>query len=287
MADPGDIRARDLAADSLVRCRTFLAAAQDRLLWGGCDPVKGFDPLTYNLTEFEPLVWLRLYASTIMLASAHEIRKEGPYTILEMKAKFRSKLDPGEYPYPFWHSAKKWQAYLNLKSLAVVFQDDRIVAAYRIASESITAAEQRPWDGQWHWEDANGQEQPRVALFSYMFSADNPHRAQVEQAYRTLEAQFRAQTCTACHAPDNKGKSKALLMLNYPNQSLVSRHKLVQVLMENQMPPADEENGHPAGIPDKAKRDEIVKLARRFAAEADAAVGYQKAHDLSREPNRN
>lgn len=282
MADAADAHARDLASKRLANCESFRSAVGERVLWGGCDPVKGFDPRTYTLTEFEPLVWLKLYASTIMFTGEHEIRQEGPYSVLEMKAKFRSNLDVGDYPYPFWHSPKKWQAYLDLVSLVVVFERDKIIATYRLAnSDPAKAAAERPWDGKWHWIDARGQEQPRVALFSYMFGDDNPYREGVDHAYRQLEAKVRAQNCTACHAPDNKGKARALLMLNFPNQSLIARHKLVHVLESNEMPPEDINKHQSAGIADITARKDLVQLAKAFVKEADAAIAYESSRKSS------
>lgn len=38
-ANPGDARARDLAAARLASCEDFLSAVGERLLWGGCEPV--------------------------------------------------------------------------------------------------------------------------------------------------------------------------------------------------------------------------------------------------------
>lgn len=276
IADPGDARARDAAAARLVECRDFLASVGDRLLWGGCEPVKGYDPRTYTLTEFDPLVWLKLYGSTFMFTGEHEVKTQGPFSILELKAKFRSKLDPGDYPYPFWHSHQKWQAYLNLNSLCVVFRDDRIVAVYRMATSGpAVAPDERKWDGRWHWTDATGSEQPRVALFSYMFGADNPHRAAVDEAYRRLEKGFRARECTACHAPDNAGKAKSLLLLNYPNQALLSRRTLLRALENNEMPPEDTARQKPAGIADDAQRAELIEMAKTFVREADAAFALE------------
>jgi hypothetical protein len=133
LADPADARARDAAAAKLVECRDFLSAVGGRLLWGGCEPVQGYDPTTYSLTEFDPLVWLKLYGSTLMFTGEHEVKTAGPFSVLELKARFRSHLDPGDYPYPFWHSAEKWQAYLDLASLCVVFQDEKIIAVYGVA----------------------------------------------------------------------------------------------------------------------------------------------------------
>ncbi len=278
IADPGDARARDDASLKLAGCRDFIAATGDRVLWGGCDPVKGFDPKTYTLTEFDPLVWLKLYASTIMFTGEHVVRTEGPFSVLEMKAKFRSNLDPGDYPYPFWHSAKKWQAYLDLVSLCLVFEGDKIVATYRVAkSDPAKPPVPREWDGKWRWTDADGKAQPRVTLFSYLFAADNPHRAGVDVAYRRLEERFRAQDCNSCHAPGNAAKAKELLLLNFPNQSLVSRHKLVQILTEKKMPPEDTEKNHPAGIAEEAVRTELIQLAKTFVEAADAAMAFESS----------
>lgn len=240
--------------------------------------MKGYDPSTYSLTEFDPLVWLKLYGSTLMFTGEHEVKTSGPFSVLEMKAKFRSNLDPGDYPYPFWHSPKKWQAYLDLTSLCVIFRDDKIIAVYRVAESGPTKPPaEREWDGKWQWTDAAGNQQPRVALFAYMFGADNPHRASVDEAYRRLEARFRSNDCTSCHSPDNAGKAKTLLLLNYPNQSLLARHTLLQTLENNEMPPEDAAQNLPAGITDDAKRAELIQLAQTFVTEADAAVAFESS----------
>jgi len=288
IADPGDARARDAAAAKLVGCMDFRSAVGEKIIWGGYDPAKGYDPKSYLLTEFEPLVWLKIYASLIMFTGEHDVRKEGPYTVLEMKAKFRSKLDAGDYPYPFWHTQKKWRDYVDLDSVNIVFQGKKIVAAYRLAkSEPTKPVAERSFDGIWFWTDANGNQQPRVSLFSYMFGADNPHRTSVDEAYRKFEARFRAQNCNECHAPDNKGKSKELLMLIYPNQSLIGRHKLVQTLKDNKMPPEDVEKHHPAGIADKAIRTELIRLAQTFVKEADAAVAFESSRKVATPDRKN
>jgi hypothetical protein len=278
LADPGDARARDLAATKLVECQDFLTAVGERLLWGGCEPVKGYDPKTYSLTEFDPLVWLKLYGSTLMFTGEYEVKPSGPFSVLELKAKFRSNLDPGDYPYPFWHSPKKWQAYLDLASLCAVFREDKIVAVYRVANSDPTKpSTERKWDGKWLWTDASGNQQPRVALFAYMFGPDNPYRDGVDKAYRRLEKQFRAHDCASCHAPDNAGKAKALLLLNYPNQSLLARRTLLQTLENNEMPPEDAAKHKAAGIADEAQRAALIQLAKIFVKEADAAVAFESS----------
>lgn len=277
-ADPGDARARDLAASRLAGCGAFLAATGDRLLWGGCEPVKGYDPGTYSLTELDPLVWLKLYGSMLMFSGQYEIKPSGRFTVLELQATFRGNLDPGEYPYPFWHSPRKWQAYVDLRSLCVVFKEDKVVAVYRVAEpEGASPAAERKWDGAWRWTDAAGNPQPRVALFSYLFSGDNPHRAGVDDAYRRLEKELRAHECTTCHAPNNAGKAKALLLLTHPNQSLLARRSLLRTLENNEMPPADDAGHTAVGVGDAEERAELIELARSFVREADAAFAFESA----------
>jgi hypothetical protein len=278
-ADPADVGARDAAAARLARCTALLDATGERVLWGGFDAAKGCDLDHYDLTEFSPFVWAKIYLSTFTFAGPHSVRQEGRYTALEVPARFRGGLDPGDYPYPFWHSAQKWQAYVDTRSVVFVFDRERLVGALRKAdpgSDTATATA-RPWDGHWRWADAEGHEQPRVALFSYLFSRDNPSLRGVDDAYRKLEAAFRSQNCISCHAPDNVAKAHPLTLLNYPNQALAARHTLVEALRRNRMPPADVLTGVEAGIADESARQDLLRLAEEFEREAEAALSYERS----------
>ena len=277
IADPTDARERDAAAERLARLTVLLDHTAEQILWGGFDAEKGFDLGKYRLTEFSPTVYAKLYLSTFTFPGGYQIRSEGKYTVLEVETRFRAGLDPGDYPYPFWHSPQKWQAYVNTKSLVFVFENDRIVAAFRVAAAPGNALEPKPWDGRWHWTDATGHEQPRVTLFSYLMSADNPSLTKLDGAYRKLEAAFRAQNCIGCHAPDNIAQASTLTLLNYPNQALVARHDLVEVLRRNRMPPADVKAGVDAGISDETARQELLGLAEEFEREAEAALAHESA----------
>src|SRR5262245_12068180 len=53
-ADPADPRARDAAAEKLSHLRTLLDSAGERVLWGGFDAAKGYDPAAYRPTAFSP-----------------------------------------------------------------------------------------------------------------------------------------------------------------------------------------------------------------------------------------
>jgi hypothetical protein len=291
-ADPADAKARDAAGERLARLDDLVGSAGERLLWGGFDPSLGYDPKAQRLTAFNPLVWAKVYLSTFMFAGPYQVRREGRFTLLEIGAAFRAGLDSGDYPYPFWHSAQKWQAYLDTRSLILVFEGDRLIATYRRsagptaplprgaapeAARPAASAAPRAWDGRFRWTAPDGGERPRVALFTYLLSADNPALGRLDHAYRTLEESFRRHHCVSCHAPDNQARANPLLLLDYPNQALAARHSLITVLRGNQMPPADPVAGHEAGLADAGVRQELLVLAEQFEREADAALAFEAA----------
>lgn len=290
MADPSDPRARDEAAERLAACTELLEAAGGRILWGGWHPDQGYDPDAYRLTEtsrddffqlteFYPLVWAKLYLSTFMFPGTYEIHQEGRLTVLSLDAKFRSELDAGEYPYPFWHSPNKWTAYVNCEKVLMIFEPGRLVASMRKSPDPVSLRLiKRPWDTKWDWTDSAGQFQPRVALYSYLFSKNNPHVAELDRSYREMANAFRENDCMSCHEPDNRSRINDLLLLNYPNQALIARRTLVAVLEDNQMPPGNRIAQEPTGIQDKAVLDHLIRLARAFERAADAAFAYEKKY---------
>lgn len=277
VVDDSDVAARDQAGEKLAGFGSLLEAAGDKIAWGGYDPARGFDLKAYTLTEFLPIVWARVYLSTFMFPGSHTLRREGKYTVIELPAKFRVGLPPGDYAYPLWHSKEKWEAHVNIESLLLVFERDRLVAALRKSATNPPPIDERLWDGRWRWTDEGGAEQPRVALFTYLFSPGNPMVAALESRYRTLEQAFRNENCTSCHAPDNQGKASRLLLLDFPNQALVGRHELVEVLKENKMPPPNKEEGRHAGIDNEETRQNLIRLARAFESAADSALAYDRA----------
>ena len=70
-----------------------------------------------------------------------------------------------------------------------------------------------------------------------------------------------------CHAADNISQMDQLVLLNYPNQALGSRHDLLRVLQENSMPP-----GEPL---DSQQLQALTSLAQRFAQLGDQALDYE------------
>ncbi len=288
IADPGDVKARDEAAQRLAACNDLLDAAGNRILWGGFNPDQGYDPDAYRLevnsrddyfqlTELNPLVWTKLYLSTFMFPGGFEVREEGRFTVLSMVARFRGTLDAGEYPYPFWHSPNKWTAYMNTDRLVFVFSSGRLVSAMRVSPNPLSLQLiKREWDTHWTWTDEAGHPQPRVTLFSYVFSQDNPHVGGLDESYRALEERFREENCLTCHAPDNRSRLNDLVLLNYPNQALVARRTLVSVLEYNRMPPGNAMAHEPNGIQDDEVLAELIRLARDFERKADAAFAFER-----------
>lgn len=297
IAPAGDAKARDRAADRLSQCKELMECAGARILWGGFNPAQGYDPDNYRLdtlspfdyfqlTEFVPVVWAKLYLSTFMFPGPYTIHKEGRFTVLELDAQFRDGLDPGEYPYPFWHSPNKWTAYVNVQKVMFIFEPGRLIAAMRRSPDPIAIKQiRRPWDTKWLWTDADGNPQPRVALFTYLFSKDNPHVSELDRSYRALEKNFREQDCMMCHEPDNRGRINDLLLLNYPNQALIMRRTLLTILEDNSMPPGDPLTQTAAGVANHRVLDEMKKLAREFERAADAALAFEKTRPATTPPS--
>lgn len=277
VGDPADAKARDIAGEKLAQFELLQNSIDDYILWGGFVPAQGYDPTKSKLTAFNGFVWAKLYLSTFMFTGPYTVSQDGPRTVLEVPVKFRADLDSGDYPYPFWHSAKKWQGYLDAKSVAFVFEKDRLIASFRKpVRDPQQPLAQRPWDGRWSWDDNDAHAQPHVALYSYLLSKDNPHTQTLEKAYRELEQGFRKQECLACHSPDNTALAAKLFMLNYPNQALAGRHELITVLDKNTMPPLDEKTGRVAGMHDDKARADLRSLAKAFEREGDAALEYER-----------
>jgi hypothetical protein len=269
LANPGDERARDLAADRLAQSALLRDAVQDPMLWGGHIPGHSYRPEDNSLTLFNPFVWRRMYVSLFMFTGTYQVERVDDRTILHLPCRFRNALDAGAYPYPFWHSQKKWDNYQRATEVTLVFDNGKIIAGYRSDRQDPTRPNvPRQWDGRWHWTDAAGREMPYVALYTYLFSASNPHVGRLDAAYRALEAEARQHNCVVCHSPTNPVQMNPLRLLNYPNQALSVRHEIIRRLEQNTMPPG--------GTDDDAQRQKLLELAKAFAEVGDQALDYER-----------
>jgi hypothetical protein len=268
LADPSDAAARDRCADALTRLELLKSVMSDPFFWGAQAAGAGYDFAKSNKTDFNPLVWRRMYLSTLMFSGEVRVERAGTRVVIHLPNRFRNALDAGAYPYPFWHSKDKWDSYQRSTELLVFLEGGKLIGALRSAEKaSDRALVDHQWDGRWRWTDDKGDE-PYVSLYSYLFSKDNPHTAKVEAAYRALESEMRGESCTACHSPDNTMKMNPLELFAFPNQALSGRHRIVAQLEANQMPPVE-------GVPDQEERATLLRLARAFAAAGDEALAFE------------
>jgi len=268
------VASRDTCADALTDLPS-LSGLKDPFLWGGQPTGAGAEDLLYDahLTEFNPRVWRRMYLSTFMFEGDATTHVDGDYTIVSVPARFRNTLPAGDYPYPFWHSQNKWTSYERATHLVFVFdRDGKIPVVVRSETQDATRPHnERTFDGIWRWNDGA---EPRVALYSYLFSTDNPHVARLDAAYRALEEGMREHDCTSCHDPSNAAGAKHLELLSYPNQALAGRHDALKQVERMFMPPATP--SATMGITDDAARADLLAKIREFADAGDAALAYDE-----------
>lgn len=275
MSGTGDAQARATCADNLTKLDTLRDSMNEPFFWGGQKAGTGYDYIQSQRTDFNPLVFRRMYLSTFMFTGEYTVEKTDDATVLRIQHRFRSELDVGEYPYPFWHSKDKWDSYLESVDLLFVIKNGKILGALRSEERDATVPMvNHTWDGNWQWMDPGGEVEPYVTLYTYLFSSANPHVTKLDDAYRALEEEMRAHSCQTCHSPDNAGKMNPLELFNYPNQALTARHDLITEFSDNTMPPVNS-MGLPVGVADVAQRDKLKSLAETFAKAADEALSYE------------
>jgi hypothetical protein len=277
MAAADDEQARAQCAANLSENKALAAVMKNPFLWGGQKAGSSYHPEESNMNWFNTFVWRRMYLSLLMFTGDMRIEQTSDgLTVVHMAAMFRNQLDMGSYPYPFWHSQKKWDSYQLAREILVVIQNGKWIGAMRSADQDPS----RPtvahaWSGQWHWEQA-ATPMPYVSLYQYLLSAQNPHAERLDAAYRALSDGLRSQSCMMCHSPDNHAGITPLEFFNYPNQALTARNSIVARLQQNDMPPASNDLGLPVGIPADADRQDLIALANEFKAAGDAALAFER-----------
>jgi hypothetical protein len=275
-AAANDEVARHLCAARLTDDKFVAGVMQEPFLWGGRKPGTSYHPEESPMNKFNVFVWRRMYLSLLMFTGERTIEQTSDgLTVVHLGYQFRNGLDMGSYPYPFWHSKKKWDSYELSKEFLMIFQNGKWVGAMRGADlDPARPHVAHVWSGQWHWE-AGSQQQPYVSLYSYLFSKANPHVERIDTAYRALSEGLRNQSCFMCHSPDNYAQSTKLEFFNYPNQALYARNDIITDLQNNAMPPAANTLGLPKGIASDADRQELLTLARAFKVAGDDALAFE------------
>jgi hypothetical protein len=272
--DPADEAARNDCAGKLTDLGVLRDAMREPFLWGGQAAGAGYR-LDMSTNKFNARVWRRMYLSTYMFGSDYTIEEVAGSTVLHMPVTFRGAMPIGAFPYPFWHSAKKWDSYNYATTVHFIIQNGQVTGALRGSDQDTTRPKTaHTWDGLWHWEQ-DGVQMPYVSIYDYLLSKGNPYTDQLNDTYRALEARMRQNNCQACHAPDNQGNSAQLEFFVYPNQALAGRHDIITQLTKNEMPPKNNTLGLAAGIADPAERNLLISLARDFETTGDKALAWE------------
>src|SRR6516225_8715339 len=111
-----DVAAHAKCADGLSDA-TFIPWSRDGLLFGGDQPNLRISKR--QLTHFKPSIWQFMYLSLFTFTGRQSVDEDpGEHIkVIHIEAYFRNAMPPGEYPYPFWHSADKWNAYETANEL--------------------------------------------------------------------------------------------------------------------------------------------------------------------------
>lgn len=265
--------ARQRCADGLTALGVLRDSLHDPAYWGGQSPGAGYDLSKSRTTQMNALVLRRMYLSVFAFGPEYRIAPSDRGVVLHVATRFYDQLDTGDYPYPFWHSAGKWQSYERSKEILFFIERGEVTAVLRSSEQDPERPHvEHAWDGKWTWQSARGEE-PKNALYTSLFSASNPHVAALDSAYRAFEEAQRKSRCVSCHDPSNFAKASPLELFSYPNQALTGRHDIVRELHANEMPPASADT--PPGITDEAYRKELIGLAERFAALGDEALRFE------------
>jgi hypothetical protein len=273
---PADESARNDCAGKLTELAALRDTMREPFIWGGQTAGAGYR-LDMSTNKFNARVWRRMYLSTFMFGSDYSIEQPPgtDTTVLHIPVTFRGAMPAGAYPYPFWHSAKKWDAYNYSTTVHFIIQNGVVPGALRSADQDTTRPKvAHSWDGLWQWEQ-DGVQMPYVSIYEYLLSKGNPYADTLDSSYRALEARMRQNNCQACHAPDNQGNSAQLEFFVYPNQALAGRHDIITQLTRNEMPPKNNALGLTPGIADPAERDLLIRLARDFESAGDQALAWE------------
>lgn len=252
------------------------------IAWGGDQPDKQIKKkgLTHFSSQVFQTMYLPLYTFTGRWSLAEDKRSHAP--IIRLEAYFRNILPSGDYPYPFWHSADKWNAYetsneirlyLNAKGLAFVVTRDAAGSEERRGA--YTHATTPAFDGDWQWHDASGTLQPHASLFSSRYRQANPHLPALDKSYRSFALRIRDESCMDCHTPANKAEAERLVLLQTPRHAASEIDNVIKAVKAGEMPQDD--IGLRKEIP-AAHRAAVLNAAVAFRDELAQADKWEAGH---------
>ena len=229
-----------------LRNAIFIPFAPDGLLWGGDQPTLRLSKK--QLTHFNSSVFQLMYLSLFTFTGRWSVdtSTQEHVGVLNIEAYFRNALPPGEYPYPFWHSVDKWNAYETANELKFYLNHDGkvfVITRSQGGSEAnrglFSHVTPPAFDGHWQWIDASGQLQPHASLFSNRYSAANPYLLPLDSAYRDFASELRKGSCLDCHAPNNEASMDHLVLLQTPIHASGEIDRVLKAVKSEEMPQDD------------------------------------------------
>jgi hypothetical protein len=271
---------QSLYGDSLLR-----RSLPTILLWGRA---RGQPLKDTPLTQFAPDVFAGLYAPLFMFsgtATVHYDSDERRY-VATLPARFRNRLPPGQFPYPFWHDAAKWSGYQA--TIALRFYLDGDSGQIRVGQfvpgtigDELAADSQRraaAFDGRWLWTDEHGHTQPQVTLFDGLYRPDNPYLAGIDSSYRALALELRVGECSSCHTPDNPRHARRIVLLQTPAHAAGEIKRILRAVRHDDMP--EDELGFEKPLAADAKA-RLLDRATAFDTALTAARDWETRHSPS------
>src|SRR5215831_8001232 len=283
LGDPGDQDALDRCRATLFRDSYLKRSLARIVLWGRPGPAPDTRLKDTTLTQFNGEVLSGLYLPLFMFNGKYRVDydpTEARYRA-RLEGLFRNSLMPGQYPYPFWHDAKKWNDYQRANGITLWIEPHtaKIVVAQFSRQDGADPRLNTPsrippaFDGQWMWVDDTGAPQPKPALFIGLFSPDNPHLEKLQSTYKDLALAMRNSTCNSCHVPDNPEKMKRLVLLQTPVHAAGEIKRVMAAVRESRMPLDD------IGIEkelDAETKATLLKFGAAFESTVNAAYAWEK-----------
>jgi len=229
-----------------LRTASFIPWNRDGILFGG--EQKDLRLSKWPLTHFKPSIFQLMYMSLFTFAGKWSVDEDPRQhvNVIHIEAYFRNAMPPGEFPYPFWHSAAKWNAYETANELNFFLtKENRVFVVTRSPNGSEAArgpyAHVTPpaFDGHWQWNDASGHLEPRASLFSNKYSAGNPFLPALDNAYKRFAIAARNGSCLECHTPENKATMDHLVLLQTPVHASGEIDRVLKEVKNHEMPQDD------------------------------------------------